>query len=81
MFRLFRPQIVELLNIHDAVVADRQKEHSDEDLFEDRNPALPSRAEISPDEQIHTIKTALEVRINETWFQMTGMAASHGRHR
>ena len=36
MFRLFRPRIVELLNIRDAVVADRRKEHSDEDVFEDR---------------------------------------------
>lgn len=62
MFQLFRPQIVELLRIRDAVVADWQKEHSDEDVFEDRKLALPSRTEISLNEQIHAIKTALEVR-------------------
>ncbi len=62
MFRLFRPQIVELVERRDAVVAAWQKEHPDEDVFEDRNLGLPSRTEISLNEQIHAIKSALEVR-------------------
>ncbi len=62
MFRLFRPQIVELVERRDAVVAEWQKEHPDGDVFEDRKLGLPSRVEISLDEQIHAIKTALEVR-------------------
>ena len=62
MFRLFRPQIVELVERRDAVVAEWQKEHPDRDVFEDRKLALPSRAEISIEGQIHAIKTALEVR-------------------
>ncbi len=62
MFRLFRPQIVELLDIRDGVVAEWQKKHPDRDVFEDRKLALPSRVEISLNEHIHAIKTALEVR-------------------
>ncbi len=62
MFRLFRPQIVELLQDRDAVVADWQKEHPEGDVFEDRKLDLPSRVEISVEEQIRAIKTALEVR-------------------
>ena len=63
MFRLFRPQIVKLLDIRDAVVAEWQKEHPDGDVFEDRKLDLPSRDEISVEEQIHAIKTALDARV------------------
>jgi hypothetical protein len=59
MLRLFRPQIVELLQDRDTAVADWQKEHPDGDVFEDRKLDLPSRVEISLDEQIHAIKIAL----------------------
>ncbi len=59
MFRLFRPQIVELVERRDAVVAAWQKEHPDRDVFEDRKLDLPSRVEISVTEQLHAIKTAL----------------------
>ncbi len=59
MFRLFRPQIVELVERRDAVVAEWQKEHPEGDVFEDRELDLPSRVEISLEAQIHAIKTAL----------------------
>ena len=59
MFRLFRPQIVDLLHRRDAVVADWQEKHSDGDVFEDRDLALPSRIEISVDQQISDVRTAL----------------------
>jgi hypothetical protein len=62
MFRLFRPQIVELVERRDAVVAEWQKKHPDRDVFEDRKLVLPSRVEISLNAQIHAIKTVLEVR-------------------
>ena len=62
MFRLFRPQIVELLQDRDAVVAAWQKEHPDRDVFEDRKLDLPSRLEISLEKQIHAVRIALEAR-------------------
>ena len=62
MFRLFRPQIVELVERRDAVAAEWQEEHPDRDVFEDRKLDLPSQVEISLEAQIHAIKTVLEVR-------------------
>lgn len=61
MFRLFRPQIVELLRERDAVVADWQKKHPDSDVFEDRELDLPSRIEISADQQISDVQATLNV--------------------
>ena len=61
MFRLFRPQIVELLRERDAVVADWQEKHPDSDVFEDRDMDLPSRIEISVDQQISDVQAALSV--------------------
>ena len=61
MFRLFRPQIVELLRERDAVVADWQKKHPDSDVFEDRELDLPSRIEISADQQISDVQATLSV--------------------
>jgi hypothetical protein len=62
MFWLFRPQIIELLHERDAVVADWQKKHPDSDVFEDRDLDLPSRVEISVDQQISDVQTALSAR-------------------
>ena len=62
MFRLFRPQIVELLHDRDAIVANWHEQHPDEDVFEARRLDLPSRVEISVEEQIRAVQTALEVR-------------------
>jgi hypothetical protein len=60
MLRLFRPQIVQLLRERDAVVANWQKKHADEDVFEDRRLEVPSQVEISLDRQIPAIQTALD---------------------
>ncbi len=60
MFRLFRPQIVELLRERDAVVADWQKKHPDSDVFEDRELDLPSKVGISVDEQIRAVQVRLD---------------------
>lgn len=60
MIRLFRPQIVKLLHERDAVVAKWQKQHPDEDVFEDRSLDLPTRVEISLDEQIRAVQHTLD---------------------
>lgn len=60
MLRLFRPQIVKLLYERDAVVADWQKKHPEDDVFEDRRLDLPSRIEISLDQQIRAVQAALD---------------------
>ena len=59
MFRLFRPQIEAVLNKRDAVVTHWAKQHPDEDVFEDRRLDLPSRVEISVDEQMRAVQAAL----------------------
>ena len=59
MFRLFRPQIVELVRERDAVVADWQRRHPDRDVYEDRDLDLPSRIGISVDQQISDVQMAL----------------------
>ena len=63
MFGLFRPQIIELLHERDAVVADWQEKHPDSDVFEDRDLDLPSRIEISVDQQISDVQTAMSVHV------------------
>ena len=62
MMQLFRPQIAELLRERDAVVADWQKRHSDDDVFEDRKLGLPSQVGISVDDQIRAVEAALTSR-------------------
>ncbi|MFQ5783970.1 MAG: hypothetical protein ACE5H8_04005 [Alphaproteobacteria bacterium] len=62
MLRLFRPQIVALLHQRDTVVAEWRKRHPQEDAFEDRRLGLPSRIEISVDQQIRAIRAALDGR-------------------
>ena len=62
MLRLFRPQIKDILQKRDAVVAKWQANHPDEDVFEDRKLDLPSAVEISIGEQIHALETAVQER-------------------
>lgn len=62
MLRLFQPQIKDILQGRDAVVAKWQANHPDEDVFEDRNLDLPSAVEISIGEQIHALETAVQER-------------------
>ena len=61
MLRLFRPQIVSLIRKRDAVLADWQKHHPKEDVFEDRKLDLPSQIGISLVDQIEKVATALEL--------------------
>lgn len=62
MLRLFRPQIVGLIRKRDAVLADWQKRHPKEDVFEDRKLDLPSHMRISLVDQIEKVAVALDQR-------------------
>lgn len=59
MLRLFRPQIVKLIRKRDAVVADWHKKHPGVDVFEDRRLDLPSQMNISLDQQVCALESAL----------------------
>lgn len=72
MIRLFRPQIEEILQERDAVVAKWQATHPDEDVFEDRNLDLPSAVEISTIDQILALETALTERRSKTTAKKQG---------
>ncbi len=59
MLRLFRPQILELIDARDRAVAEWRAGHADVDVFEDRDFAITSQCEISIDDQIAAVKAAL----------------------
>ena len=60
MVRLFRPQIVELIQERDRVVAAAAEATKDGDIFEDRSLEVTSEATIDVDEQTEAIETALK---------------------
>lgn len=59
MLRLFRPQILALLQERDATVAAWRDRHPDVDVFEDRRLEITSNCAISVDDQVATIRAAL----------------------
>ena len=59
MLRLFRPQILELIDARDRAVAEWRAGHPDTDAFEDRDFAIASQCEISIDHQIAAVEAAL----------------------
>jgi len=59
ILRLFRPQIVDLVRKRDAVVAEYQANHPDEDAFESRECDIPSFQKISVARQINRVNKAL----------------------
>ncbi len=61
MLRLFRPQIVNLINQRDEAVENWCKEHPDTDVFEDRGLDINSEAAISVEEQITAVNAALKL--------------------
>lgn len=63
MLILFRPQIEMLLEQRDVAVAKWKKKHPKEDVFEDRDFILPSRIEISVDDQNQALLEELNQRI------------------
>jgi hypothetical protein len=60
MLRLFRPQIEALLAARDRAVAEWQRRHPRADVFEDRRLEVPSKLEISVEEQRRRIDAALK---------------------
>ncbi len=62
MLRLFRPQILELIDARDRAVAGRRDSHPDADVFEDRDFAIASTREISIDDQIAAVAAALDAK-------------------
>lgn len=59
MLRLFRPQIEELIRERDTAVADWQKKHPGNDVFEDREIDITSVRKISVSAQINRVNHAL----------------------
>ncbi len=62
MLRLFRPQILELIDARDRALAEWRDSHPDIDVFEDRDFAIASHCEISIDHQIGAVAAALGSR-------------------
>lgn len=62
MVELFRPTIEALLVQRDATVTAWSVEHPDHNVYEDRDLEVTSLAEISIDDQIAAVNTALEQR-------------------
>ena len=60
MLQLYRPDIEALLRARDQAVADWQKKHPGENVYEDRDLELPSIKAISVERQINRIERALK---------------------
>ena len=60
MLRLFRPQIVQLLEERDRAVSAWGAAHAGKDVFEDRDLELTSWTAISVDEQVAAVAAALD---------------------
>jgi hypothetical protein len=61
MVQLFRPDIVALLEERDQAIADWQREHPDENVYEDRGMDITSIRDISVERQIKRVNQALKV--------------------
>ncbi len=61
MVKLFKPQIVALLNQRDAVLEDWQQKHPDEDVFEDRRLEVMGEYQISVEKQQAAVEKALKL--------------------
>jgi hypothetical protein len=59
MFKLFRPQIVELIEGRDRALAEWSGKYPDRDVYEDRDLEITSVREISVEEQISLVDKAL----------------------
>ncbi|RMD63432.1 MAG: hypothetical protein D6826_04960 [Alphaproteobacteria bacterium] len=59
MVRLFRPQIVALLEARDHAVASWAEQHPDRDVFEDRELEVTSYIDISVEDQVRSVARAL----------------------
>ncbi len=62
MVKLFKPQILELLEVRDRTVEDWQRAHNDRDVFEDRELEITSYMEIDVEAQVRAVGAALLAR-------------------
>ncbi len=60
MIRLFWPQIITLVRQRDKAVLAWQEEHSDRDVYEDRELEITSMTEVSVDDQLRKVRNALD---------------------
>lgn len=65
MIKLFRPQIVALLEHRDAVVDAWKQQHPENDVFEDRQLEVTGEYDISIEEQYKLVLQAIDSRMNE----------------
>jgi hypothetical protein len=61
MLRLFRPQIIKLIHERDAVIENWQRDHPNEDVFEDRGLEIVCETKISVERQIKAVNKALKL--------------------
>ncbi len=59
MIRLYKPQIIDLLQARDRKVALWQQQHSDRDVFEDRDLEVTSYLDIKLEEQVQSVAALL----------------------
>ena len=59
MVRLFHPQIVELIKERDRTIADWTPSDASTHVFEDRELEITSFLEVSPDDQLEKVRSAL----------------------
>ena len=55
MFRLFKPQMVQLLHARDATVAAWQVQHPDRNVYEDRDLEVTSYLDVSLEDQVRAV--------------------------
>ena len=55
MFRLFKPQIIQLLHARDATVASWQTQHPDRNVYEDRELEVTSYLDVSLEDQVRAV--------------------------
>jgi len=60
MMKLFRPQIVALLEHRDSVIEDWRQQYPDQDIFEDRKLEVTGEYDISVEEQHASVLKAIE---------------------
>lgn len=65
MFRLYKFEMIELLNERDRTIEQWKTQHPDQDVFEDRNLEITSYITINVDRKIDQIQQALLSRLPE----------------
>ncbi len=60
MFRLFKPQMAELIRARDKKVGQWRKKYPEKDIFEDRKLEVTSEITISVDAQLRAVENALK---------------------